>query len=230
MHNVAAGSVTTAELAGRVVSAGLSAPWRCLDNPDVAVPEDPPAAQGDLVRASDADRDKVIAELTERFAEGRLSHDTFAGRVDAALQARARAELHGLLADLPRPHRLGAAVLSACAGAVRRAAGAADRWTRKAPAPLILPAGPQPRFTIGREPACDMTLADETVSRWHASLVRSEGNWLLHDLGSTNGTTVNGWRVTAPTPVAPGDRVSFGAATFEIRTRLGPAPRWSRAA
>jgi pSer/pThr/pTyr-binding forkhead associated (FHA) protein len=61
-----------------------------------------------------------------------------------------------------------------------------------------------------------MTLADETVSRWHASLMHADGNWLLADLGSTNGTRVNGWRVNDPTPVSPGDFVSFGAATFVI--------------
>jgi hypothetical protein len=196
----------------------------------VAASDDGPAARADLVRASDSDRDRVIAELTEQFAEGRLSQDTFAARVDAALQARAQGELRGLLADLPQPRRTGAAVRAACAGACRRVLGAADRWSRKTPAALVLPAGPQLRFTIGREPACDLTLADETVSRWHASLIRHEGNWLLDDLGSTNGTRLNGWRVSAPTPVAPGDCVSFGAATFVVRARASPAPRWSRAA
>jgi Domain of unknown function (DUF1707)/FHA domain len=170
------------------------------------------------VRASDADRDVVIAELRERFAEGRLSHDTFAGRVDAALRARAQGELDGLVADLPRPRRLGAAVRTAGAGTFRRVLNTVNRWTRKTPAALVLPAGPQLRYTIGREPDCDLTLADETVSRWHASLVRADGSWLLDDLGSTNGTRVNGWRVSAPTPVAPGDSVSFGRATFVIRT------------
>ena len=93
---------------------------------------------------------------------------------------------------------------------------AADRWLRGWPPVLTLPvvtatASPQGRFTIGREPACDMTLADETVSRWHASFERSGGGWLLADLGSTNGTRLNGWRVTGPMPVRPGDMVSFGA-------------------
>jgi hypothetical protein len=196
----------------------------------VAASADGPSAQPDQVRASDSDRELVIAELTDRFAEGRLSHDTFAARVDAALRARARGELHGLVADLPRPRRAGAAVRAACASAGRRMLAAANRWTRKTPLPMMLPAGPQPRFTIGREPACDMTLADETVSRWHASLVRADGSWLLDDLGSTNGTRVNGWRVTAPTPIAPGDCVSFGAATFVIRNQVRPAVRWGRAA
>jgi hypothetical protein len=196
----------------------------------VAASEDGAAARAGLVRASDADRDRVIAELTEQFAEGRLSQDTFAARVDAALHARGQGELQGLLADLPRRRRLGASMRAACADACRRALGVADRWTRKTPAPLVLPAGPQLRFTIGREPACDLTLADETVSRLHASLIRHEGNWLLDDLGSTNGTRLNGWRVTAPTPVAPGDRVSFGAANFVVRAQASTVQRWSRAA
>ncbi len=41
--------------------------------------------------------------------------------------------------------------------------------------------------------------------------------WLLTDLGSTNGTRLNGWRVREPVPVRPGDRVSFGAVTFVLR-------------
>jgi FHA domain/Domain of unknown function (DUF1707) len=208
----------------------LSAAADRPDNPDVAASDDGRAAQADLLRASDSDRDRVIAKLTEQFAEGRLSQDTFAARVDVALHARAKGELRGLLADLPQPRRIGAAVRAAFAGACRRALSTADRWTRKTPAALVLPAGPQLRFTIGREPACDLTLADDSVSRWHASLIRHEGNWLLDDLGSTNGTRVNGWRVSAPTPVTPGDRVSFGAATFVIRAQASPVPRWSRAA
>jgi Domain of unknown function (DUF1707)/Inner membrane component of T3SS, cytoplasmic domain len=207
----------------------LSAAARRADNPDVAVSGEGPAARADLVRASDSDRDRVIAELSDRFAEGRLSHDTFAARLDVAMHAKAQGELHGLLVDLPRPRRLGAAMRTACADAIRRAVGAVDRWTRKPPVPLLLPSGPQLRFTIGREIGCDLTLTDETVSRWHASLTRAAGSWLLDDLGSTNGTRVNGWRVSAPTPVVPGDWVSFGAATYVIST-AGPQPAWGRAA
>jgi hypothetical protein len=180
----------------------------------VAAP-DGPAARDPRLRASDSDRELVISELSEQFAEGRLSDDTFAHRVEAALRARGRGELQGLLADLPRPRSIGAAMRTG----YRRLLDAADRWTRKAPRPLMLPAGSRRRFTIGREPACDMMLADMTVSRWHASLVNAEGGWLLADLGSTNGTRVNGWRVSEPTPVQPGDFVSFGAAIFVIRDR-----------
>jgi FHA domain/Domain of unknown function (DUF1707) len=179
---------------------------------------------------SDAERDVVIGELSERFAEGRLTHDTFAARIDAAMRARLRGELNSLVADFPKPRRFGAAARRFIVGSGRRALAAVDRWTRKAPVPLMLPAGTQRRFTIGREPACDMTLADHTVSRWHATLVQADGGWLLDDLGSTNGTRVNGWRVSSPTPVSPGDQVSFGAATFIIRGRPASAPGWGSAA
>jgi hypothetical protein len=187
----------------------------------VVAPDEGFAVQADGVRASDAEREHVIGELSDRFVEGRLTHETFAARVDAALQARVRGELRSLVADLPGSRRFGAALWAAATASYRRAVRAADRWTRKSPAPLMLPVGPQRRFTIGRELACDMTLADTTISRWHASLVRADGSWLLADLGSTNGTRVNGWRVNAPTPVVPGDLVSFGAATFVIRGGSG---------
>jgi hypothetical protein len=51
------------------------------------------------VRASDGDRDRAIGELRDRAVEGRLSHDTFLGRVDMALHARSRSELDELVAD-----------------------------------------------------------------------------------------------------------------------------------
>jgi FHA domain/Domain of unknown function (DUF1707) len=181
--------------------------------------ETPDDGRGAVVRASDAERDRVIAELGARFGEGFLSQDTFAARVDAAIHARDRRELRVLTADLPEERHLGAVALGALRRSWRRAVQAVDRWTRKPPVPLILPASVQQRYTIGREAECDLTLTNATVSRWHASLAHVDGAWLLADLGSTNGTRVNGWRVKEPTPVQPGDFVSFGAATFVVRVR-----------
>jgi len=167
------------------------------------------------VRVSDADRDQVLARLRESFADGRLTHDTFVGRADAALHARFGGDLRGLVADLPSPQRLGADAAAAC----RRVWRSAKRRLRSRPPVLRLPAGPQYRFTIGRELGCDMTLADQTVSRWHASLEWDGYSWLLADLGSTNGTRLNGWRVTGPSPVGAGDLVSFGGVTFVLADR-----------
>jgi hypothetical protein len=85
--------------------------------------------------------------------------------------------------------------------------------------PLWLPSPEDRRFTIGRAMACDFTLADLSVSRWHARLYRKDDDWLLSDLGSTNGTRLNGWRVTTGVPVRAGDQVTFGSVTFVIADR-----------
>src|SRR5262245_27231311 len=53
------------------------------------------------VRASDGDRDRAIEDLRDQAVEGALSHDTFLGRVDAALKAQSRGELDDLVSDLP---------------------------------------------------------------------------------------------------------------------------------
>jgi pSer/pThr/pTyr-binding forkhead associated (FHA) protein len=89
------------------------------------------------------------------------------------------------------------------------------------PPALILPSGAQTRFTIGRDAACDLVLSDMTVSRTHAGLRREAGGWLLSDAGSTNGTRLNGWRVTDQVPVRAGDRVTFGTMTL-IVTEYAP--------
>jgi hypothetical protein len=71
------------------------------------------------------------------------------------------------------------------------------------------------RVTLGRHSSCDVTLQDSTVSREHAAMVRRGDGWWVVDLGSTNGTRVNGVRA-AEQPVAPGDRVELGDAAVEI--------------
>jgi hypothetical protein len=179
---------------------------------DDSRPEDDDAAPDGSV--SDAQWSRMIEALTSP-AEARGTHDSFAQPADAVLQA----VLAGRPAWRSWGGRIGPAILASAAASWRRVLAGIDRWLRKSPAPLTLPAGPQTRFTIGREPACDMTLPDRTVSRWHASLKREDDGWLLTDLGSTNGTRLNGWRVNAPISVAPGDLVSFGAATFVLTER-----------
>ena len=96
-----------------------------------------------------------------------------------------------------------------------------------APAPLFFPPGGGTRFTIGRTRECDLCLADLSVSRMHALLVRREDGWVLSDLGSHNGTRLNGWLVREPVPVHPGDRVEFGSMAFVVQ---GDPPGEERAA
>jgi len=189
------------------------------------------------MRASDAERDEAIGELRHRFAEGRLSQETFLCRMDAALNARDRSELRELFTDLPSPvPEQGAPRLRDKLAALLRAAraGRTGRFgtrllTARHPAglpappallpPLRLPPQADRRFTIGRAMACDFTLADLSVSRWHARLYTEDDQWLLSDLGSTNGTRLNGWRVTTGVPVKPGDQVTFGSVSFVITDR-----------
>jgi hypothetical protein len=85
------------------------------------------------------------------------------------------------------------------------------------PAPLFFPPGGGTRFTIGRTRECDLCLTDLSVSRMHALLVRREDGWVLSDLGSHNGTRLNGWLVREPVPVHPGDRVEFGSMVFVVQ-------------
>ena len=85
------------------------------------------------------------------------------------------------------------------------------------PTPLSFPPGRGGRFTIGRTRDCDLCLSDLSVSRLHAELVRNGDGWLLSDLGSHNGTRLNGWLVRETVPVRGGDRVEFGSVTFILR-------------
>lgn len=85
---------------------------------------------------------------------------------------------------------------------------------------LPLPDLTRPILTIGRRSDCDIVLSDDTVSRVHATVMLFAGQWVLDDRGSTNGTRVNGRRVWGATVVAPGDRVSFGRATFRLISPL----------
>ncbi|MFN2389173.1 MAG: FhaA domain-containing protein [Actinomycetota bacterium] len=72
---------------------------------------------------------------------------------------------------------------------------------------------------IGRISSTDVVLADPNVSRRHAELRRDGGRWVLVDLGSTNGTLVNG-KLAMEHELRDGDRLSFGKT--QLRFELGP--------
>jgi hypothetical protein len=66
------------------------------------------------------------------------------------------------------------------------------------------------RTTIGRSPDNDIFLDDVTVSRKHAVLVQSDGEFRIEDLGSLNGTFVNRRRIDSATRLQSGDEVQIG--------------------
>jgi DNA-binding CsgD family transcriptional regulator len=74
------------------------------------------------------------------------------------------------------------------------------------------------RLTLGSDPANDLALpADPTLSRLHAALERYEAGWCVRDLGSRNGTFVNGQRVWRERPLRPGDELRVGATRLVYR-------------
>jgi hypothetical protein len=71
--------------------------------------------------------------------------------------------------------------------------------------------------TVGRAPGCGVVLAGDTfVSQVHARLFRRDRDTFVEDLGSTNGTFVNGERIDAATRLRRGDRVQFGQTVAEV--------------
>lgn len=77
----------------------------------------------------------------------------------------------------------------------------------------------QAEIIIGRDLNADMTISDPEISRRHARLTQQSGALVLEDLGSTNGTFVNGQRLAGPRVLHPGDVIQLGenvALVFEI--------------
>jgi pSer/pThr/pTyr-binding forkhead associated (FHA) protein len=75
---------------------------------------------------------------------------------------------------------------------------------------------------IGRAPECELVLKDNRASRRHARLAARDGVLVLTDLGSTNGTRVNGNRVTEVV-LGAGDRVQIGETSLVVETTGGSA-------
>ena len=72
--------------------------------------------------------------------------------------------------------------------------------------------------TLGRSRECEIVVEDPNVSRQHAELRPRGGAWVISDLGSTNGTRVNGRTINAPEVVRAGDEIEVGSSliTFEL--------------
>ena len=74
-------------------------------------------------------------------------------------------------------------------------------------------------ISIGRDPSNDIVINEAEVSRKHARLLIQDKGYMLEDLGSTNGTFINGLRLEAPLQLQPGDMVLLGenvSMTFEL--------------
>ena len=83
-------------------------------------------------------------------------------------------------------------------------------WARGVPVPSS-------GLRIGRDRANDLTLTDPQISRRHARVWEDGGRYYVRDERSTNGTFVNGVRITGTREIGPGDRLRVGSSVFELR-------------
>jgi hypothetical protein len=168
------------------------------------------------MRASDRDRMATARALRGQVRDGRLSEITFVRRLTAAFDARRQQELDRLVDDLP------------ARASWRRTW---DRWLgrlrrmqpelRPVQRMMELSFPPVPgQYVIGRAEQVDLHLDYSSVSRRHALLAFVDGGWVITDLGSRNGTWLNGWRLPGPAPVLAGDMLDVGCCRFVVVDRL----------
>jgi pSer/pThr/pTyr-binding forkhead associated (FHA) protein len=70
--------------------------------------------------------------------------------------------------------------------------------------------------TVGRAAGCQVTLDDTYASQIHARVFQRDGQWLVEDLGSTNGTFLNRAKVAGPQVMRRGDRLQIGNTVLEL--------------
>lgn len=72
-------------------------------------------------------------------------------------------------------------------------------------------------MTVGRAPGCSIPVEDNFASQLHARIFLVGRHPYVEDLGSTNGTTVNGQAITQQVPLARGDKIAIGGTVLEVR-------------
>ncbi len=70
---------------------------------------------------------------------------------------------------------------------------------------------------VGRNPECGLVLDDDFASGRHARLHQQGGQWVVEDLGSTNGTYLDGTKLTVPRPVGIGSTIRIGRTVLELQ-------------
>lgn len=153
------------------------------------------------------------------WPNGVVSDATLAGLVKELRRALAGPE--------PRPslirtvHRVGYALDTPIIANEKRAWPKAARWFAAKDRTLPLAEGEN---LIGRDPQSKIWLDHSTVSRRHARIVVGSNGALLEDLGSKNGTSVDGIALSAPANLRDGDRVGFGQVFVTYRESSAGMP------
>lgn len=139
--------------------------------------------------------DRALRRLRDAYGAGHISTATLEVRTALALSGRAEDAVW----DLPR-----------------------WRVLRREPVRALVlgtfewPLDDRGRWTIGRSSACEIALLDDTVSRRHAEIAVRAGICLVRDLGSCNGTLLNGRHVTRAR-LRRGDVLELGEAELRVR-------------
>jgi hypothetical protein len=151
-----------------------------VDSTGAESPEQPVSQTG---AAGSGDADAPQSDATMTFTGG------FAAQV-AALDGDVTAEEHEAIASLPSRSAL---------LVVRRGPNIGARFLLDADT-----------TTVGRHPEADIFLDDVTVSRRHSDFLRDGTSFVVKDLGSLNGTYLNGERITGTAPLSDGAEVQVG--------------------
>lgn len=147
------------------------------------------------LQSFDEIRDVLTAELVEAAREyAREEGYHFMGPVRVELVQR----------DDLRPGRF------EVVAQLRQAAGGVGAGSLVLPSGQRISLGDRP-ISVGRLPECTIPLSDHNVSRKHAEIRPGRGAYVVVDLGSTNGTMVNGTRITDEQRLGDGDILSFGS-------------------
>jgi pSer/pThr/pTyr-binding forkhead associated (FHA) protein len=140
-------------------------------------------------------------------AVGVVRTDLFGPSVTSRRQGRKRQQPRSRPAQPAKPSRAG-------------------RGSRAAPQQLVVTGGDlagttmglaDQQITIGRANDATLVLADDYASSRHARLFPQDGQWIVEDLGSTNGTYLDRQKVTQPTPVPVGVPIRIGKTVLELR-------------
>ena len=89
----------------------------------------------------------------------------------------------------------------------------------------VFPLEPGQRFTLGRANTNRVVLKDELCSREHAEVYFADGRWRLRDLGSLNGTRLNGSAVDTEWELSPSDEIHLGKTHLLFVEDMGQLPR-----
>lgn len=163
--------------------------------------------------------------LGEFGIETRVTHPEGEGHVEESLAPPAPAPVGRRGSAPPAPYRPSAGGRTMVYSSAERVAEPLEEGARARRQTAVLVVGAKRNLvgeggaTVGRSRQCEIVLEDPNVSRKHAELRPRGGSWVLNDLGSTNGSRVNGRPVEGPTVVKSGDEIELGTAamTFELQ-------------